>query len=198
MIADVALYGLLVVVIVAYIPINCQAGNSYPTPLPDEAHFLWQAHSVTTDNTLFSEKLNTDRTIMWQPPGYLIFIGIILKVVGPSLESGRQISLFLLIGWNYQSSRIVNLFDYYDSLNFHSLNLKGERAYLTPDDRKKLTGILDSLATEKGDLLVEFAPHDDAFYFLNLEERGVKFSCPLFQSGKPDLQIVHLSQHLPS
>ncbi len=95
--ADIAYYSLLILVLVLYIIINRQAGNAYPTPWPDEAHFLWQANSIAENNTLFCPELNTDRTIMWQPPGYLIFVGTVFKVFGSSLNIGRSISLLLMI-----------------------------------------------------------------------------------------------------
>lgn len=442
--ADLFYYTVLIAVLVAYIVVNRQADNSYPTPWPDEAHFLWQAHSVAEDNTLFSSELNTDRTIMWQPPGYAIFVGLLFKVFGSSLDVARMISLLLmiaaflvlisllthygnrwpilfisslfflnarfvacgnvarmealllllvftgflliqrgrslsglallaispivhfngfyfclfglglvifrgelftflrpftrekitalvivgtvwlayvvliagnwesfildmefqllrkarnttwyllfgnealllylfilagsiyaykvklratellflatpaliiypmghelwyevidhlanlvvtvfflhvwfhiipiegsilqrckqfslwvalmilLIGWNYRSDRIENMLDYKASFDFTTLGLKGGTAYLTDADQTVLSGILDSLASESGDLLVEFQPHADGFYFLDLAQKNVKFSCPVFQRRKPDLLVVHFSRHLPS
>ena len=81
------------IVVVLHVLVNRQAGLSCPTPWPDEAHFLWQAYAFCNDNSLFSSILNTERTIMWMPPAYLVLIGLFYKVVGPSLEAARFVSL---------------------------------------------------------------------------------------------------------
>ena len=84
-------------VILAHVLINRQAGLSFPTPWPDEAHFLWQANAISTNNTLFAPELNTERTIMWMPPGYMFLTGLMFKITGTSLESARILSLIAMI-----------------------------------------------------------------------------------------------------
>lgn len=94
--SDIVFYSLIVAVVALYVLIHYQLGLSFPTPWPDEAHFLWQAHAFATNNSLFSEVLNTERTIMWMPPGYLILTGLYFKVVGTSLEAARLLSLLAM------------------------------------------------------------------------------------------------------
>lgn len=94
--SDLVFYSLIVAVVALYVLIHYQLGLSFPTPWPDEAHFLWQAHAFATNNSLFSEVLNTERTIMWMPPGYLILTGLYFKVVGTSLEAARLLSLLAM------------------------------------------------------------------------------------------------------
>ena len=70
---------------------------AFPTPWPDEAHFLWQAHAFAQDLSLFSTHLNTDRIILWMPPAYMVVVGAYFKVVGSSLEAGRLLSLLFMV-----------------------------------------------------------------------------------------------------
>lgn len=97
--------GFTAVVILIHVLINRQAGLSFPTHWNDEAHFLWQGHAIATDNALIAPELNTERTIMWMPPGYMFLTGLMFKVTGTSLESARFFSLvaiilfFLILVW---------------------------------------------------------------------------------------------------
>ncbi len=95
--SNVWFIALTAAVILTHVLINRQAGLSFPTPWPDEAHFLWQAHAISTNNTLFAPELNTERTIMWMPPGYMLLTGLIFKITGTSLESARFLSLITVI-----------------------------------------------------------------------------------------------------
>lgn len=90
-------YALIAVVVIVHVVINRQAGLSFPTPWPDEAHFLWQARAVSVNNTLFAPELNTARTITWMPPGYMLLTGLYFKIVGTSLESARFLSLLAIV-----------------------------------------------------------------------------------------------------
>ncbi len=73
------------------------AGLTFPTPWPDEAHFLWQAHAFAENFTLFAPQLNTERIIFWMPPGYMVVVGLFFKVVGSSLTAARFLSLLFMI-----------------------------------------------------------------------------------------------------
>ncbi|HEX2896966.1 MAG TPA: hypothetical protein VHP63_02830, partial [candidate division Zixibacteria bacterium] len=90
-------FGITAVVILTHVLINRHAGLSFPTPWNDEAHFLWQAHAISADNTLFAPELNTERTIMWMPPGYMFLTGLMFKLTGTSLETARFFSLIAMI-----------------------------------------------------------------------------------------------------
>ncbi len=106
----IAFFGLLLAVIVFYILLNSHLGLSFPTPWPDEAHFLWQAHAFATNNSLLSPVLDGDRTIMWMPPGYMVLIGLYFKIVGTSLEAARLVSLLTMIAFFIL---LVRLLTYY-------------------------------------------------------------------------------------
>lgn len=72
---------------------NRYAGFSFPVPWPDEAHFFWQAYAFYDHSTLFSPVLNTERIIMWMPPGYFVALGTVFKIVGASFAAARACSL---------------------------------------------------------------------------------------------------------
>lgn len=77
---------------------HLRADYAFPIPWPDESHFMWQSAALASDNTLFSEHLNPDRSILWMPPGFLVLAGLLFKVVGVSLAGVRWMSLLLTIG----------------------------------------------------------------------------------------------------
>jgi len=65
----------------------------FPVPWIDEAHFLWQSINFAEENTLLAPQLNSDRDIMWMPPGFMVFYGIVFKAVPFSLQAARVIVL---------------------------------------------------------------------------------------------------------
>jgi hypothetical protein len=72
-------------------------GLSYPVPWDDESAFLLQAIAFSENGTLFSENLNSNREILWMPPGYMIIVGLLYYFFGISLSIARDFSLFLYI-----------------------------------------------------------------------------------------------------
>lgn len=80
-----------------YVVVNLAMGTAFPTPWPDEAHFLWQAHAFAEESTLFAEELNTERIIMWMPPGYMVITGLLFKLTGTSLQAARLFSLAAML-----------------------------------------------------------------------------------------------------
>jgi hypothetical protein len=73
-----------------------KASFGFPTPWGDEADFLWQAIGFQQHNSLYSPELNPERTVMWMPPGYMIFAGIVFKVFGFSFYLARLLSFVLV------------------------------------------------------------------------------------------------------
>jgi len=73
------------------------AGMTLPLPWNDEAAFVWPAVSVMEDGTLSSDYINTERPVMWMPPGYMLLLGIIFRVTGYSFGIARWISWFFSI-----------------------------------------------------------------------------------------------------
>jgi len=96
--SNIILYGCLFTIIIVYILLNNLAGYTFPIPWADEGIFLWQSISFQENNTLIAPQLNPTRPLLLMPPGYMIFTGVIFKLVGFSLNTARNISLILMIG----------------------------------------------------------------------------------------------------
>ncbi|MFZ1684733.1 MAG: hypothetical protein WAU88_11480 [Candidatus Zixiibacteriota bacterium] len=95
--ANLIYTGLVAAIMVAYVALHFQASYTFPFPWPDEAHFIWQANGFAEHFTLFAPELNPDRTIFWMPPGYLVILGIVIKLFGLSLVTARTFSLLLML-----------------------------------------------------------------------------------------------------
>jgi len=90
--------GLFVLLAAAYGYVHCLASYTLPVPWPDEASFLWPAIAFARDNTLFAPQLNPTRPLLWMPPGYMLVLGAIFKVVGFSFGLARALSLGFMLG----------------------------------------------------------------------------------------------------
>jgi hypothetical protein len=84
----------LMLLLIAYTVLHFLAGYNLPTPWPDEAHFIWQANAVAEHFSLLAPELNPDRIIFWMPHGYLIILGLVIKLFGLSLAVARTFSFF--------------------------------------------------------------------------------------------------------
>ena len=96
--ANIILYACLFTIIIIYILLNNLAGYTFPIPWADEGIFLWQSISIQENNTLIAPQLNPTRPLLLMPPGYMIFTGVLFKLIGFSLNAARNISLVLMIG----------------------------------------------------------------------------------------------------
>ena len=96
--ANIILYACLFTIIIVYILLNNLAGYTFPIPWADEGIFLWQSISIQENNTLIAPQLNPTRPLLLMPPGYMIFTGVLFKLIGFSLNAARNISLVLMIG----------------------------------------------------------------------------------------------------
>lgn len=91
-------YGILIGLFIALqIGLHINASYNFPTPWPDETHFLWQAVAFQDTGSLYSAELHLERSIFWMPPGYFIFMGTVFKIFGASLGIARTTSLVLMI-----------------------------------------------------------------------------------------------------
>lgn len=90
-------WGLAAVFVAWQVRLHFDAGYTLPTPWPDEAHFLWPAAAFADGLTLFAEQLHPQRMILWMPPGYMVFQGMIFMVAGLSLDVARTTSLLLML-----------------------------------------------------------------------------------------------------
>lgn len=94
-----ALYVLLILVFGAVATwIHVAAGLTFPVPWPDEAVFVQQAISFQQHNSLLTPYLSESRHILWMPPGYMIVLGVLFKIVGSGLFTARLISFILTVG----------------------------------------------------------------------------------------------------
>ncbi len=90
-------FGILIVSIAVHVAVHLYGYYSFPTPWPDESHFIWQAKAFADNNTLQSPELNPDRAVFWMPPGYFIVLGFFFKIFGVSLGIARTMSLLMVI-----------------------------------------------------------------------------------------------------
>lgn len=85
------------IIVCAMAWVHWAAGYTFPVPWPDEAVFVHQAISVQHSNSLVTSYLSESRAILWMPPGYMILLGLIFKIVGSSLFIARLVSFALTI-----------------------------------------------------------------------------------------------------
>lgn len=91
-------YGILIGLFIALqIGLHINASYNFPTPWPDETHFLWQAVAFQETGALYSAELHLERSIFWMPPAYFVFMGSVFKIFGASLGIARATSLVLMI-----------------------------------------------------------------------------------------------------
>lgn len=92
---------------IGYLWIHQKASFFCPAPWPDEGQFLWPAISFQRSNTLFAPQINPDMTIMWMPPGYMVWHGLIFKFTGVSLHLVRWLSAVYILGGMYFLLRTI-------------------------------------------------------------------------------------------
>lgn len=71
-------------------------GNALPLPWPDEAAFFWPAVHWAQDGSLMAPELNPDRHLMWMPPGMMVALGTLFKVLPIRLAVARWASWAML------------------------------------------------------------------------------------------------------
>lgn len=96
-----------IVLAVCYLWVHHKASFFCPVPWPDEGQFLWPAISFQRSNTLFSPQLNPDIHVMWMPPGYMVWHGILFKSTGFSFRLARWLSAVYVLGGMYFFLRIT-------------------------------------------------------------------------------------------
>lgn len=72
------------------------AGYGLPLPWEDEAAFFWPAVHWAQEGTLMSPELNPERHVMWMPPGMMVALGTLFKVLPIRLEVARWASWTML------------------------------------------------------------------------------------------------------
>ena len=64
----------------------------FPIPWNDETVFIAPAHTLSIEGTFFVDALNAERVVMWMPPGYMLLLAGVFKVVGYSFDIARWVS----------------------------------------------------------------------------------------------------------
>ena len=70
----------------------------FPVPWPDETGFLAPAFKLATTGSLFDPGLNPDRIVMWMPPGYMVVLAAVFRLVGYSFAVARWVSSLCCLG----------------------------------------------------------------------------------------------------
>lgn len=85
-------------VIGAALSIRLFLGFEFPIPWNDESAFIAQAFAFSRTGSFFDYGLNTERVVMWMPPGYMLLLAGVYKLLGYSYEISRWLSCLLYIG----------------------------------------------------------------------------------------------------
>ena len=72
-------------------------GFEFPIPWNDETAFISQAFEYSQTGSFFVYGLNSERVVMWMPPGYMLLLSGVYKIWGYSYELTRWISSLLYI-----------------------------------------------------------------------------------------------------
>jgi hypothetical protein len=86
----------LMVAVVLFIRIGM--GFEFPIPWNDETAFTAQAFEFSRSGSFFVYGLNSERVVMWMPPGYMLLLAGVYKVFGYSFDVSRWVSCLLYLG----------------------------------------------------------------------------------------------------
>lgn len=73
-------------------------GFEFPIPWNDETAFIAQAYEFSRTGSFYVYGLNSERVVMWMPPGYMLLLAGVYKVFGYSFEISRWVSTLLYLG----------------------------------------------------------------------------------------------------
>jgi hypothetical protein len=99
----------------------------------------------------------------------------------------------VIIGWNVMTSSFGEPLVFPDAKPWYKMTAGGS-SYITDSDLTALRGIVDRLAQQKNNPVVEFYPAGDAFFFTSPDLPRIQFSYPLFCTRQPDWYLVHVSE----
>ena len=86
----------LMTVVVLFIRIGM--GFEFPIPWNDETAFTAQAFEFSRTGSFFVYGLNSERVVMWMPPGFMLLLAGVYTVFGYSFEVSRWVSCLLYLG----------------------------------------------------------------------------------------------------
>ena len=73
-------------------------GFEFPIPWNDETAFISQAFEFSRTGSFYVYGLNSERTVMWMPPGFMLLLAGVYKVFGYSFDITRWVSCLLYLG----------------------------------------------------------------------------------------------------
>lgn len=73
-------------------------GFEFPIPWNDETAFIAQAFELSRTGSFFVYGLNSERVVMWMPPGYMVLLAGVYNLFGYSFEITRWVSALLFLG----------------------------------------------------------------------------------------------------
>lgn len=73
-------------------------GLEFPIPWNDETAFISQAFEFSRTGSFYVYGLNSDRVVMWMPPGFMLLLAGVYKVFDYSFEVSRWVSCVLYLG----------------------------------------------------------------------------------------------------
>lgn len=84
--------------VAAVLFIRIGLGFEFPIPWNDETAFTSQAFEFSRTGSFFVYGLNSERVVMWMPPGYMLLLAGVYKVFGYSFDVSRWVSCLLYLG----------------------------------------------------------------------------------------------------
>ena len=88
----------VLLVVSAVLFIRTVLGFEFPIPWNDETAFIAQAYEFSRTGSFYVYGLNSERVVMWMPPGYMLLLAGVYKVFGYSFEISRWVSCLLYLG----------------------------------------------------------------------------------------------------
>jgi hypothetical protein len=73
-------------------------GLEFPIPWNDETAFISQAFEFSRTGSFYVYGLNSERVVMWMPPGFMLLLAGVYKVFGYSFDISRWVSCVLYLG----------------------------------------------------------------------------------------------------
>lgn len=86
-----------VMVVAVVLFIRLFLGFEFPIPWNDETAFTSQAFEFSRSGSFFVWGLNSERVVMWMPPGYMLLLAGVYKIFGYSFEISRWVSCLLYL-----------------------------------------------------------------------------------------------------
>lgn len=81
----------------AVISLRMLRGFEFPIPWNDETAFTSQAFEFSRTGSFYVYGLNSERIVMWMPPGFMLLLAGVYKIFGYSFELSRWVSSILYL-----------------------------------------------------------------------------------------------------